>query len=62
MKIQNYDKELTQRTYMFHGSFVILDVAHIANIMQRTAWNKYFFNEKDSVSLTEYLRNLKDGL
>lgn len=30
--------------------------------MKRTSWNRYFFNEDNTVSLSEYLRNEKDAL
>ena len=39
-----------------------MDIFNFANTMQRTSWNRYFFNENNTVSLAEYLRNVKDGL
>ena len=41
---------------------VVLDIVNFANFMSRTSWNKFFFNEKSTVSVGEYLENVKDGL
>lgn len=40
---------------MYHGSLVVLDAVNYKNSMQRTAWHRFFYNEKNSIPLKEFV-------
>ena len=42
----NYEAENTTQMFMGISSFMPLELFYINNLMSRSAWNRYFFNEK----------------
>ena len=41
----NYESDMTQNTYVFSGTMVVIDFLMAFNVLKRSAWTRYFYNE-----------------
>lgn len=57
--MSNYYADMTPISYMGSGSIVILEITIVNNLFNRSAWNRYFFNEEEYIDSRKYVADFE---